>query len=36
MSGTLIDSRTFDGCIQLLEYVPSVLTAPPGTDAEEG
>jgi dihydrofolate reductase len=27
----MVDSRTFDGRIQLLEYVPSVLSAPPGT-----
>lgn len=26
----MISSRTFDGRIQLLEYVPRVLTAPPG------
>src|SRR5690606_14992480 len=26
----LVSSRTFDGRIQLLEYVPRVLTAPPG------
>ncbi|HEX6336931.1 MAG TPA: dihydrofolate reductase family protein [Jiangellaceae bacterium] len=29
----MISSRTFDGRIQLLEYVPTVLTGPPGTDA---
>ena len=28
----MISSRTFDGRIQLLEYVPTVLTGPPGTD----
>ena len=28
-------SRTFDGRIQLLEYVPSVLAGPPGTDAPD-
>ena len=28
----MISSRTFDGRIQLLEYVPAVLTGPPGTD----
>jgi hypothetical protein len=28
----MVDSRTFDGRIQLLEYVPTVLTEPPGTD----
>ena len=26
-------SRTFDGSIQLLEYIPTVLTGPPGVDA---
>lgn len=26
----MIDNRTFDGRIQLLEYVPTILTAPPG------
>ena len=29
----MINSRTFDGRIQLLEYVPTVLTGPPGTTA---
>jgi dihydrofolate reductase len=29
----MIGSRTFDGRIQLLEYVPTVLTGPPGTNA---
>ena len=28
----MITSRTFDGRIQLLEYVPSVLAGPPGTN----
>lgn len=28
----MVDSRTFDGRIQLLEYVPTVLSSPPGTD----
>ena len=28
----MISSRTFDGRIQLLEYVPTILPAPPGTD----
>jgi dihydrofolate reductase len=28
----MVDSRTFDGRIQLLEYVPTVLTGPPGSD----
>ena len=27
----LVQSRTFDGRLQLLEYVPTVLTGPPGT-----
>jgi dihydrofolate reductase len=27
-----INTRTFDGRIQLLEYVPTVLAGPPGTD----
>jgi dihydrofolate reductase len=27
----LVDSRTFDGRLQLLEYVPTVLAGPPGT-----
>jgi dihydrofolate reductase len=27
----MVDSRIFDGRIQLLEYVPTVLTGPPGT-----
>jgi hypothetical protein len=26
----VVTSQTFDGRIQLLEYVPSVLTGPPG------
>lgn len=28
----MIRSRTFDGRIQLLEYVPTILAGPPGTD----
>jgi dihydrofolate reductase len=28
----LVASRTFDGRLQLLEYVPTVLTGPPGSD----
>ena len=28
----MINSRTFDGRIQLLEYVPSILAGPPGTN----
>ncbi|WP_045732697.1 dihydrofolate reductase family protein [Pseudarthrobacter chlorophenolicus] len=27
----MVQSRTFDGRLQLLEYVPTVLTAPPGS-----
>jgi len=27
----MVDSRTFDGQIQLVEYVPRVLHGPPGT-----
>jgi dihydrofolate reductase len=27
----MVSSRTFDGRIQLLEYVPTVLAGPPGT-----
>jgi dihydrofolate reductase len=27
----LVESRTFDGRLQLLEYVPTVLDRPPGT-----
>ena len=29
----MIGSRTFDGSIQLVEYVPTILTGPPGTKA---
>jgi len=29
----MIGSRTFDGRIQLLEYVPTILAGPPGTTA---
>ena len=28
----MVDSRTFDGRIQLLDYIPRVLTGPPGTE----
>jgi hypothetical protein len=28
----MIGSRTFDGRIQLLEYVPTILAGPPGND----
>jgi dihydrofolate reductase len=31
LSLDLVSSRTFDGRLQLLEYVPTVLAAPPGT-----
>jgi dihydrofolate reductase len=31
----VIDSRTFDGRIQLLEYVPRVLAGPPGTNTDD-
>ena len=31
----MINSRTFDGRTQLLEYVPRVLAGPPGVDAAE-
>ncbi len=31
VSLTMVDSRTFDGRLQLLEYVPSVLSGPPGS-----
>jgi dihydrofolate reductase len=30
----LVDNRTFDGRLQLLEYVPTVLDGPPGADSE--
>jgi dihydrofolate reductase len=30
----MIRSRTFDGRLQLLEYVPTVLAGPPGTSAD--
>jgi dihydrofolate reductase len=29
----LVEHRTFDGRLQLLEYVPTVLDGPPGDDA---
>ena len=28
----MVSSRTFDGRIQLLEYVPTVLSGPPGAE----
>jgi dihydrofolate reductase len=31
----MTDSRTFDGRIQLLEYVPRVLAGPPGTNTDD-
>jgi hypothetical protein len=31
----MVNSRTFDGRIQLLEYVPTVLAGPPGTDSAD-
>ena len=31
----MINSRTFDGRIQLLEYVPRVLAEPPGTNTDD-
>jgi dihydrofolate reductase len=27
----MVDSKTFDGRLQLLEYVPTVLSGPPGS-----
>ena len=30
----MVNSHTFDGRLQLLEYVPTVLTGPPGTTAD--
>ncbi|MEO5678347.1 MAG: dihydrofolate reductase family protein, partial [Acidimicrobiales bacterium] len=32
----MINSRTFDGRIQLLEYVPTILAGPPAPDAIRG
>ena len=32
----MVNSRTFDGRLQLLEYVPSVLDAPPGIEPDGG
>ena len=31
----MVGSRTFDGRLQLVEYIPTVLSGPPGT-AEQG
>ena len=31
----LVESRTFDGRLQLLEYVPTVLEGPPGQSAHQ-
>jgi dihydrofolate reductase len=33
---SMVASRTFDGKIQLLEYVPTVLTGPPGVHGGDG
>jgi dihydrofolate reductase len=30
----MVDSRTFDGRLQLLEYIPTILTGPPGGPSE--
>ncbi len=30
----MVDSRTFDGRLQLLEYIPTVLTGPPGSGTD--
>ncbi|TPV53643.1 deaminase [Pseudarthrobacter phenanthrenivorans] len=30
----MVESRTFDGRLQLLEYIPTVLSGPPGTTVE--
>lgn len=32
----MLDSRTFDGRLQLLEYVPTVLSGPPGSGGASG
>jgi hypothetical protein len=32
----MVATRTFDGRLQLLEYVPTVLTGPPGVDGTSG
>jgi hypothetical protein len=32
----LVTARTFDGRLQLLEYVPTVLDGPPGSDIPAG
>ncbi|HET6623862.1 MAG TPA: dihydrofolate reductase family protein, partial [Gaiellaceae bacterium] len=31
----MLSSRTFDGQLQLLEYVPTVLAGPPGTETDD-
>ncbi len=31
----LVSSRTFDGRLQLLEYIPTVLAGPPGIDTDD-
>ena len=35
VSLNMVSSRTFDGRLQLLEYVPTVLAGPPGTSEAE-
>ncbi|MFP5366394.1 MAG: dihydrofolate reductase family protein, partial [Actinomycetes bacterium] len=30
----MVESRTFDGRLQLLEYIPTVLSGPPGSTVE--
>lgn len=32
----MVESRTFDGRLQLLEYVPTVLSGPPGSAQAPG
>ena len=31
----MVSSRVFDGRLQLLEYVPTVLAGPPGTSKDD-
>jgi hypothetical protein len=31
----LVESRTFDGRLQLLEYIPTVLDGPPGVGSDQ-
>jgi dihydrofolate reductase len=35
LSLDMVSSRTFDGRLQLLEYVPTVLAGPPGTGKDD-